>query len=46
MKLKKNNRSKNWYAVYADEHGHERERTTGTSIKKLAAEIGASGAEG
>ena len=41
MKLKKNNRSKNWYAVYADEHGHERERTTGTSIKKLAAEIGA-----
>ena len=41
MKLKKNNRSRNWYAVYVDERGHLRERTTGTAIKKLAGEIAA-----
>ena len=40
MKLKKNPKSKNWYAVWKDERGLERQRTTGTSIRKLAGEIG------
>jgi integrase len=41
MKLKKNNRSRKWYAVYTDERGRLRERSTGTTIRKLAEEIGA-----
>lgn len=41
MKLKKNKRSRNWYAVYVDERGRLRERTTGTTIKKLAGELAA-----
>jgi integrase len=42
MKLKRNaKRSRNYYAVWTDEHGIQRQRTTGTSIRKLAAEIGA-----
>jgi hypothetical protein len=40
MKLKKNSRSRNWYVVWTDEYGRVRERTTGTSIRKLAGEIG------
>lgn len=41
MKLKRNqSRSKNYYAIWTDEHGIQRQRTTGTSVRKLAHEIG------
>ena len=41
MRLKKNKKSTKWYAIWKDENGVERQRSTGTSVRKLAAELGA-----
>lgn len=40
MKLKKNKKSTKWYAVWKDENGRERQRSTGHTIRKLAEELG------
>lgn len=40
MRLKKNKKSTKWYAVWKDENGVERQRSTGHTIRKLAEELG------
>ncbi len=40
MKLKKNKKSTKWYAVWKDENGVERQRSTGQTVRKLAEELG------